>query len=139
VTDKLLCGDWLSESWIPEDCEPTRPSRKNDYLTPSSPTFFTDSPDYYPSEESRERSRSRSASPHRELKAALLQEEAKTEEVTRDLKDLRVRYERLRHRVIYLEGELAVYKRFAVIHSHEFKTPLPQFTYPPPPPPPRRV
>jgi hypothetical protein len=114
--------------------------------TPPSPDFGRDpppvptSPDYCPSEDSYGRERSYSPARH-----------ALEEDVTdlrAELAELKPKFARLRNRVIYLEGEIAVYQRFAVIQTREEKVPpLPQpqppprqFHYyrsPPPPPPPR--
>ena len=141
-----MSGQLLTELGYTEAGEPTstRPSPKKDYPPPASPDFTGVSPDKYPSEEeaTRDRSRSRSRSPSREqleeTQEELAVEQAKTVAVTQDLADLRIRFGRLRHRVIYLEGELNVYRRFAVIHSEPKPSPH-LFKYPPPPPPPRRV
>jgi hypothetical protein len=120
--------------------------------SPPSPCFSVKlgaSPDYYPSteaddspsEHSRSRSRSRSPSLGYKLKEAqtdLLLVKAQSAQVSENLTNLRDRFGRLRSGDIYLEGELAVYKRFADIHSFEPK-PTPFRFPPPPPPPPRRA
>jgi hypothetical protein len=49
----------------------------------------------------------------------LLEATSETRRVKRDLLDIQTRFNRIRSRVIYLEGEVAVYKRFAVIHDRE--------------------
>jgi hypothetical protein len=96
-----------------------------------------ESPDYYPSDASG-RYRSRSNSPRRQLEEAqgeLLTAHAKTAQASLNFKQIRERACYLKSRVIYLEGELAAYKRLVTDHCNPRK---PQFSfYPPPPPPPR--
>jgi hypothetical protein len=121
---------------------------------PKSPTFSPDSPDYYPSEEENGAEQSELAAQNAEYEqlfeesqVALAKAESKTAEVVQTLEALRYQHGRLRSRVIYLEGELAVYQRFASIDCIESRQranlPNPP-TYrvivaPPPPPPPRRA
>jgi hypothetical protein len=140
-----VAASLLKELGYPENREAYGRKPKSERPTTRSPSSPV-SPDYYPSEEEQVRERSRSRSPptdhERQLEeavASLFQAQTETTQLTKNLEELRVRFGRLRSRVIYLEGELAVYKRFAVIHSQEPKLPPPpQFFYPPPPPPPPR-
>jgi hypothetical protein len=132
------------------DDEPALKRRRHgDSTPPRSPTFAPESPDYTPSEADFSGKRSRSESPELDYEHLLEQSrtfvelaETKTAQANDALKNLRFKYGRLRSRVIYLEGELAVYQRFASIHRHQLTTPPPSFSFlntPPPPPPPRRV
>jgi hypothetical protein len=132
----------LEELGYPAQDTPPRRGR----TPPPSPRFDQelDGPqDYSPTtdgesqSQGRSRSRSRSPSSERRLKAALRTEQTKSAEVFQTLSDLRYKFGRLRSRVIYLEGELAVYKRFAVIDNCANKPTPSLYVYPPPPPPPR--
>ena len=136
----------LAELNCTEGAEQLRPTKHKRWESPPpSPSFH--SPDYYPYSEGGPKECSRSSSPHKDVLLTRLVDDTREElrstkaELTDTqslLGDVKAKFGRLRSRVIYLEGELAVYKRFAVIHSQEFKAPIPQFHYPPPPPP-RRV
>jgi hypothetical protein len=111
---------------------------------PRSPSFGVSSPDYTPSEF--DRSRSLSAPPdyeHLLNEATAFVELAKTkaEEADQKFEQLSAKYYQLKNRVIYLEGELAVYRRFASAGRIEPPVSLPTYRVivAPPPPPPRRV
>jgi hypothetical protein len=116
-----------------------------EHSPPRSPTF-SNSPDYSQSDRANNGEGSRSESlPDfvRLLEEATAKVElAKTEtaEAERVLDDLQRRYHHLRSRVIYVEGELAVYQRLAPVHYNPPQAP--PLTYrvlvAPPPPPPRR-
>jgi hypothetical protein len=133
-----------------EEPSPKRHRSGKPFL-PKSPTFEVDSPDYYPSGEEDNGDRSRPQSPvdyerlFEETQVALDKSEAKVAEVVQTLEALRFQHGRLRSRVIYLEGELAVYKRFASIDRTQStfpgyqQQPTCRVIVAPPPPPPRRV
>jgi hypothetical protein len=95
--------------------------RLGEHSPPRSPTFATDSPDYTPSDAEFDGDRARSRSPTPDYDQRLTEArtvvdlaESKTNEANKALEDLRYRYGRLRSRVIYLEGEIAVYQRLCV-------------------------
>lgn len=119
-------------------------SPKRTRLSPKSPVFATAS-DYYPSEEEDTDHQDVPCIDYGQLfedsQVALANAESKTAEVVQTLEALRYQHGRLRSRVIYLEGELAVYQRFASIDRIQTTLPNPP-TYrvivAPPPPPPRR-
>jgi hypothetical protein len=129
------------------DQEPALKRRRlGDRTPPKSPTFAPSSPDYTPSDEEFSGERSRSESPELDYERLLEQSrtfvelaETRTAEVNGTLKDLRYKYGRLRSRVIYLEGELAVYQRFASVQRQQLTTAPGSFSFITPPPPPRRA
>ena len=137
-----MSASLLAELGYPEEEEP-KPKRGR--VTPPPSPEFGNSPDYYPSESSSPQP----VTPYREeleeTKADLTVAEAQVTHVTKNLEDLRVRFSRVHQRVIYLEGELAVYRRFAVITNHTKSVPDQRpvqflgYAYPPPPPLPRRA
>jgi hypothetical protein len=131
----------------PEDAEPSpKRQRLGEFSPPPSPDFGAVSPDS-PAWKSSENLEERSSSQSPPDWERLLEEaqydvqlaEAKTLEANKALEDFCVKYRSLRNRVLYLEGVLAVYRRFASINSH-----LPPsgptcriIVAAPPPPPPR--
>jgi hypothetical protein len=64
--------------------------------------------------------------------------ETKTLEANKALEDFCVKYRSLRNRVLYLEGELAVYRRFATINNYQPSPPTCRVIVAAPPPPPPR-
>jgi len=145
-----VAASLLAELGYTEGAEP-QPTRQSsprvNFTPPKSPNFENkppESPDYYPSgAEDAVSPRSRDRSPNREqelqqVRSNLLEAQSVALLAGRNLESLKTKFSRLRSRVIYLEGELAVYKRFAAIPGRGRYPPNQFPSYPPPPPPPRR-
>jgi hypothetical protein len=116
-----------------------RVSRGRWSIPPPSPTFDPlgiQSPDYYPYSESDHKSEPLRDTELEETQEDLFNTKAELVAVNDEFADVKRKFEKLRTRLVYLEGELSVYRRFAVIHSREYQAPTPQFSFPPPPPPP---
>jgi hypothetical protein len=94
------------------------------------------SPEYYPYSESDHKSEPLRDTELEETQEDLFNTKAELVTVNDEFADVKRKFEKLHTRLVYLEGELSVYRRFAVIHSREYQAATPQFSYPPPPPPP---
>jgi hypothetical protein len=128
-----------------EEPEPSPKRQRLGDTPPPSPHFGAaspDSPEWRSSEELEERSPSQSTPDWERLLEEAQYDmqiaETKTQEADQALAEFCVKYRNLRNRVIYLEGELAVYRRFASINSCLPLSGPCRVIVAPPPPPPRR-
>jgi hypothetical protein len=131
------------------DFEDQGPSPKRQcrgaFSPPPSPDFGAcspDSPEWKSSEEPGKSSRSQSEPDWERLLEEAQYDvqlaETKTLEANKALEDFCVKYRSLRNRVLYLEGELAVYRRFATINNYQPSPPTCRVIVAAPPPPPPR-